>query len=475
MTGLDVAIVGAGFTGAVFAIHLSRMTDRPLNIALVDPDPKPGRGLAYGTTDPEHRLNAGLGFHLVYPDDLSHLANWCETNRILERDPEALSADGQIFIRREDFGRYVGEQLETHVRQNPSSSRIVHFTDRAVAIERGDPGFILSLEAGEKLDARLVVVTTSFERPAIPRVFDGVLAGHPSFFPDPWDGERLASIRPDGSVLVVGIAQTASDVMASLIVRGQTGPIQAVSRRGLRPVTRPADAPPPPEPIIVRVNREPSPFVARHGRPRSALEALQALRKDIREHGRRGECWTQPFGDLRDSVWQVWPDLPMDQKATFMRHLRPWFDVHRFRLPPQVEEKLFTAEAKGQLSFRAARLVSAAAKGDGIEVAMRGRDGTTRTEVFDAVINCTGPESNPARCTNPFLRALVRNGYASPHPLGLGFEVDPIGYARDAQGNTDKRLLISGPLTYGAFWRPARWHIHCRPAGKDDAENLRKF
>ena len=134
-----------------------------------------------------------------------------------------------------------------------------------------------------------------------------------------------------------------------------------------------------------------------------------------------------------------------------MRHLRPWYDVHRFRLPPQVEEKLFAAEAKGQLSFRAARLVSAAAKGEDIEVATRGRDGTTRTEAFDAVINCTGPESNPARCTNPFLRALVSKGYASPHHWGLGFDVDSIGYARDAKGKTDKRLLISGPLTYGAF------------------------
>jgi uncharacterized NAD(P)/FAD-binding protein YdhS len=451
MKRVDVAIVGGGFTGAVFAIHLTRMANDPLDIALIDPNPNSGRGLAYGTSDPEHRLNAPIGFHLVYPDNLGHLAHWYETNRILERDPEARGADGQIYMRRQDFGRYVGEQLQAHVQQNPSSSRIVHLVDNVVAVDRDDSSFLLKTEGGESLKARLVVVTTSYERPAVPHVFQDDLVTHPSFFRDPWDRERVASIGGGTNVLVVGMAQTASDVMASLITRGHTGPIQAVSRRGLRPVVRPAGAPPPPDPITERVNQNPSLFVAKHGHQSSALDVLRTLRHEINDLEARGDYWTTAFNDLRDSIWQIWPALSDDAKAAFMRHLRPWFDVHRFRLPPQVETKIHAAEARGQLSFQAARLTSAVSTGDAIEITMRYRDGTTQTRTFDAVINCTGPETNPARCVNPLLRNLVQKTYASPHPLGLGFHTDATGYSFDARGNVDERLLFAGPLTYGTF------------------------
>lgn len=451
MGRVDVAIVGAGFTGAVFAIHLTRMANGPLDIALIDPNPHSGRGLAYGTRDPEHRLNAPIGFHLVYPDNLGHLAHWYETNRILERDPEACGADGQIFMRRQDFGRYVGEQLQTHVQQNPSSSRIVRLVDSVVDVDRGDSSFLLKTKGGESLKARLVVVTASYERPAVPHVFQGALVTHPSFLHDPWDGERIASISGEANVLVLGMAQTASDVMASLIARGHSGLIQAISRRGLRPVVRPADAPPPPDPIIERVNRNPSLFVAKHGHQSSALDILRTLRREINDLEAEGDYWTTAFNDLRDSVWQIWPALSDDAKAAFTRHLRPWFDVHRFRLPPQVETKIHAAEARGQLSLQAARLTSAASAGDAIEVTMRCRDGTTQTRAFDAVINCTGPETNPARCVNPLLRALVQKAYASPHPLGLGFHTYATGHSIDARGNVDERLLFAGPLTYGTF------------------------
>ena len=89
MTAVDVAIVGGGFTGAVFAIHLSRMAERPLDIAIVEPRARPGRGLAYDTDDPDHRLNAPLAVHLVYPDAPDHLRDWYEAQGGAARDPEA--------------------------------------------------------------------------------------------------------------------------------------------------------------------------------------------------------------------------------------------------------------------------------------------------------------------------------------------------------------------------------------------------
>ena len=89
---VDVAIVGGGFTGAVFAIHLLRMAERPLDIAIVEPRGRSGGGVAYDTADPDHRLNAPLPVHFVYPDAPDHLDGWYAERGGPARDPEAQAA-----------------------------------------------------------------------------------------------------------------------------------------------------------------------------------------------------------------------------------------------------------------------------------------------------------------------------------------------------------------------------------------------
>ncbi|MCY4311353.1 MAG: FAD/NAD(P)-binding protein, partial [Rhodospirillaceae bacterium] len=107
-----VAIVGGGFSGAVFALHLLREVRRSLCVSVVEPRSSLGRGLAYGTDDPDHRLNGPIEVHMVYPEQPGHLRNWFLESGGMERDPKAASADGNIFIRRSVFGEYVGAQLE---------------------------------------------------------------------------------------------------------------------------------------------------------------------------------------------------------------------------------------------------------------------------------------------------------------------------------------------------------------------------
>ena len=59
--------------------------------------------------------------------------------------------------------------------------------------------------------------------------------------------------------------------------------------------------------------------------------------RDIDGDVSNGVVWFEWFDDLRDAVSVLWPSLPSHEKARFMRHLKPWYDVHRFRIPPQTE------------------------------------------------------------------------------------------------------------------------------------------
>lgn len=451
MTAVDVAIVGGGFTGAVSAIHLARIAERPLDIAIVEPRSRPGRGLAYDTADPDHRLNAPLAVHFVYPDAPDHLHAWYADGGGPARDPEARGPDGNLYIRRGDFGRYVEEQLHAHIAGNASGSTIRHIRSSAVAALRIPGGYRLTLDSGQTLDAGSAVLAAGYERPQAPPPFDGAVSGHPGFLADPWDTARLRDIPSDAGVLVLGMSQTASDAIAILLRNGHSGPIAAIARHGLRPRRKPAAAGRPPD-IVDRVVRPVSLFAAAHGRHESVRSLLQTMRADVRRAEAGGGSWFEPFGDLRDSLWEVWPALPLAEKRRFLRHLRVWYVVHRFQLPPRIETLLAEAETAGQLSFEAASCVSAAPDGDALSVTLRRRGGSDcRRERFDAVVNCTGPDLRPERSRNPLVRDLVARGYAAPHPAGIGFGVDGTCRAIAADGSPDGCLRIVGPPTYGAF------------------------
>ena len=201
-----------------------------------------------------------------------------------------------------------------------------------------------------------------------------------------------------------------------------------------------------------RVVRPVSLFTAAHGRHESVRGLLQTLRSEVRRAEAAGGSWVEPFGDLKDSVWDLWPALPLAEKRRFLRHLRAWYDVHRFQLPPQVDTRIAAAEAAGQVSFEAAFCVSAACDGGALSVTLRRRGSREcHRKAFDAVVNCTGPDMQPDRSNNPLVASLVACGYAAPHPAGVGFSVDDECRAIGGDGRADPHLRIVGPLTYGAF------------------------
>jgi len=451
MIQTDVAIVGGGFTGAVFAIHLSRMARRTLTISVVEPRPVVGHGIAYGTNDPDHRLNGPIDVHMVYPDAPGDLREWFLSGGGLDRDPEAQVSDGAIYIRRSDFGRYVSEQFEAHVARNPSNSAINHCRGQVIDIGKSMGRYELTLKDGGQISTKNVVVAASYEQPASPAVFQGEIARHPGFIGDPWDMARIATIPADAKVLVLGAAQTGSEVVAGLLRRDHRGPITAISRHGLRPRSRPAGALPPSASLTERVNRPCSLFTEDHGRFDTLLELFRTLRRETRKVEQAGGTWAEPFGDLRDSLWEVWPALPLKEKRRFMRHLRRWYDVHRFQLPPQVESCIKASEDIGQVRFRAAAAEVAEVRDGALAVTLRSRGGSGgRPEKFDTVINCTGPAAHPDRSGNPVLRSLIARGFAVPHEAGVGLDIDADNHAIGKNCRPDPRLYVVGPLTYAA-------------------------
>lgn len=448
-----IAVIGGGFTGAAFALQALKEVGEPLSVVIVEPRAELGAGLAYSTEDPDHRLNAPGEIHFAVPDALDGFLRWFSETGGFARDPEAAAPGGGLFPRRREFGAYVADLVRPHLAEAAGAPGIEHLRARAAEVHERDGAMAVALDGGEALDADVVVLATGNRPAPPPRPFDGALGSHKAVLAAPWDPALLRAIAPDARVLLLGTSQTALDVIATLVRQGHRGPITAVSRRGRRPHARAAPGDGPPPSPWDRLTGPMPEFLAAAGPPTTVLGLMRTLRARCREAEAAGETWHGPFDELRDAVWRIWPMIPAADQRRFLRHLRPWYDVHRFRMPPQTEALVARAEADGLVAFRAARPVSAEADGAEVRVAFRDRGAAgLRSEAFDAVINCTGTVAGPG--DDPLSRALELSGIVRPHPTGLGWEVDAECRAVGGDGRARERVFVFGPPSVGTFGDP---------------------
>ncbi len=151
---------------------------------------------------------------------------------------------------------------------------------------------------------------------------------------------------------------------------------------------------------------------------------------------------------LRPHSHALWQGLDHREQRRFLRHARPWWDVHRHRIAPEVARQIADLVAEGRLEIAAGRLVEMKDEGETIAVTIR-RRGRERVEErrFAFAFNCTGPLGAIERTRDPLLKGLLDAGNISPDHLGMGLEVDE----RSRAAGSD-RLWALGPLTKGRYW-----------------------
>ena len=55
---------------------------------------------------------------------------------------------------------------------------------------------------------------------------------------------------------------------------------------------------------------------------------------------------------LRPNLRRLWRRLPYAQRRRFLRHLRPYWDIHRHRMAPEVASLLDKLQLEGRLTFQ---------------------------------------------------------------------------------------------------------------------------
>ena len=163
----------------------------------------------------------------------------------------------------------------------------------------------------------------------------------------------------------------------------------------------------------------------------------------------RPRDWHPVLDGLRAQLHLLWPALPAAEQRRAVRRLLPFWEVHRFRIGPQVQATLSRAIATSQLKVLQAGVTSIAPVNNGLQCQLRLPGGLARQASFERVIFCTGPEKNIMR--NPLIGVLLARGTVSLDAVNAGLAVDRQSRVLDANSEVVRGWYAYGPITRGTF------------------------
>jgi uncharacterized NAD(P)/FAD-binding protein YdhS len=157
-------------------------------------------------------------------------------------------------------------------------------------------------------------------------------------FVSPWEDPRSWNAAPDSTILILGTGLTMVDAAIALSESGHRGPIVALSRRGLLPQAHRRV-----EPRPITQTELPS--------PARLSSFLNWLRAKAREEIQSGGDWRSLVDGMRPHVQAIWRAMPSRSRQRFLEHARPWWDIHRHRMAPEVGAKIRALQESGRLQI----------------------------------------------------------------------------------------------------------------------------
>jgi uncharacterized NAD(P)/FAD-binding protein YdhS/predicted metal-dependent enzyme (double-stranded beta helix superfamily) len=437
-----IAIIGGGFTGLMALANLIRFgneADLPLHIVLIDRQPAVGEGIAYRTTDSRHLLNVparGMSAWPDLPEDFLAFAR--------SKDPSVGPND---FLPRRIYGQYVRETMLdlAEAAGEHLSAEVVH--DEVALLEPSHSSTWKAETVGRRsIKADLAILAVGHRPPNDP-LSKRWTGPRTRFVTDPWAALVLSQIGPDEPVLLIGSGLTAVDVILTLNRPDRVAPIIAVSRRGLTPMAH------------LRQQNQPadlSGLVNEWLDPTTTLkigDLVSGLRRHMAAARDSGIEWQQVIDALRPVIQRLWNRLGLEERARFIRHVRPFWEIHRHRMAPPITDLIDRLREEKKVEVVAGALVGASADEDGVDVtfSLRGASAARSVRV-SWVVNCTGPGAHNRHETHPFLRPLLGAGTLCSDELSLGLLTDECGRAITADGDTHQNLLVAGTLRKSTLW-----------------------
>jgi uncharacterized NAD(P)/FAD-binding protein YdhS len=185
--------------------------------------------------------------------------------------------------------------------------------------------------------------------------------------------------------------------------------------------------------------------------PPRLRRVIRQLRAEARDAGAAGHSWQSVVDAFRAHLPRLWSGMTPAERGRFLRHLRPYWLVHRHRLAPDIAELLTRLREERRVVVLRGRLRAAEVEGDGLRVDITGHRGDNVSLSVRRLMNCTGPEEDFRRLDAPLISHLFKCGMARPGAFGIGLDVDAEGRLYRIDGTAQSRLLVLGGATRTRF------------------------
>jgi uncharacterized NAD(P)/FAD-binding protein YdhS len=418
-----IAVIGAGFSGTLLSLWLQSSAPAATRIRLIEQSGRFGVGTAYSSDNPNHLLNVPAGRMSAFPDLPLDFVGW-----LRRQHPERLGGilpTESAFVPRRLYGAYLQHLLDCALLNSPTRLELVH--DRVVGGKEhaGDVTLITASGASLIADIAVLAVGNTAPLPVHPDISAVNAAG--LWRGDPWEPEAFTALEPRASVVLIGTGLTMVDAVITLLDAGHTGSIYALSRHGLLPRRHAAFHA---APVAL-----PTPL------PHDLASLTCWVRREVARALQAGAAWQPVIDSLRPVATKLWRGWSAGERRRFLRHMRPWWDVHRHRMSPHIADGIEAAEDSGNVDGGQANVVF-----------RRRESGSLQTLRAARVIDCTGSGTDVTQSADRLLQTLLRSGAARPDPLRLGLDVSPDGAVLGRTGVASKRLFAIGTLTTGANW-----------------------
>src|SRR5690606_17812239 len=320
------------------------------------------------------------------------------------------------FLPRALYGEDLRERLRAAVERAPAGVHCTHIRGRVVRIVRTEDHarWQLVFEDGREMLSDQVVLALGNPPPARLSALRAILPTQ-HYIHNPWDDSARSWSAP--RVLLVGTSLTMADV-AMRLFHDRTPPqkIVCLSRHGYLPLEQTS---------FDRSATGPDAIAEIEAAGCSLRRVVHAVHALGEEAAARGADWRELVTIVRKRIPRLWGRLSDEDRRRFLRHVRPIWDKHRHRLPCETLGQIEHMRSAGILDVRAGSLVDARVTGEEVDVCWRPR-GTSqvRSESFDRVINCTGPDYDAVRSDDPLVSCLLESGLISADRLSLGVRIN---------------------------------------------------
>ncbi len=449
-----VTIIGGGFSGTLVATQFMKqhLGNEELQIILIERAPRFARGFAYSTNSPKHFLNVPAGKMSAFVEDSNHFLDWVQ-----KRNP---TISPSSFVPRMLYGEYLENVLFQADQSKASNIKFKRINDEAlnISIDQKEKKATVYLESGINIKTDHVILAVGNYPPKNPYVKESSFYNSDKYSRDPWSSKATSGIETTDSILLIGTGLTMIDKAVELNHKKHSGKIYALSRHGLIPKTHDLNSGlinPDIEKILLK---------------KDLKSIMKIIREEINKVLIDGQDWRAYIDGLRPHIQNLWQSLDQKNKKQFFRHLRPYWDTHRHRIPDQAAIIIETMINCKQLEIIAGKVIEFKEQKNSVEVLFK-RRGLDQIEslTVSKVINCTGSEQDFCQIQDPLIINLLEQGLIKPDALSLGLEADKQGALLDSNNQISEILYTLGPTLKGQLWETT-----AVPEIRVQAENLAK-